>query len=85
MYIDLSDRLGHDLLGSVVDQDIQSTVFSNMLRYELLAVLGVHDIESEGDTFLTVLLDSLLDSLGTGCQLCIDLERGMSLLLLLLG
>jgi hypothetical protein len=39
-----------------------------MLRNQLLAVLGIHDIESEGHAFLTVLLDSLLDSLGTICQ-----------------
>ena len=39
-----------------------------MLRNQLLAVFGVHDIESEGHTFLAVLLDSLLDSLGTTCQ-----------------
>jgi hypothetical protein len=31
MYINLGDRLGHDLLGSIVDQDIQSSVLSNML------------------------------------------------------
>lgn len=68
--VDLGDGLLHDLLASVVDQDIKSSVFSNMLRNQLLAVLGVHDIESEGHTFLAVLLDSLLDSLGTTCQLC---------------
>jgi hypothetical protein len=44
-------------------------MFSNMLRDQLLAVLGVHDIESEGHAFLTVLLDSLLDSLSTECKL----------------
>ena len=40
-----------------------------MLRNQLLAVFGVHDIESESHAFLTVLLDSLLDSLGTTGQL----------------
>jgi hypothetical protein len=60
-------------------------MLSNMLWNELLAVLGVHDVEGESDTFLTVLLDSLLDSLGTGCQLVVDLERRISLLLLFLG
>ena len=64
-YIDLGDGLFHDLLGSIVDQDIQSSVLSNVLRNELLAVLGIHDVERECHTFLTVLLDSLLDSLGT--------------------
>lgn len=56
-----------------------------MLRNQLLAVLGVHNIESEGHTFLTVLLNSLLDSLGTDRQLAfVDLSY-LSLLFLLLG
>ena len=56
-----------------------------MLRHQLLAVLGVHDIESEGHTFLTVLLDSLLDSLSTDRQLDFQGAFGVSLLFLLLG
>jgi len=68
-HVDLGNRLLHDLLASVVDQDVKSSVFSDVLRNQLLAVLGIHDIESEGHTLLAVLLDSLLDSLGTTCQL----------------
>jgi len=64
-YIDLGDGLLHDLLGSIVDQDIQSSVLPNVLRNELLAVLGVHNVECECHAFLTVLFDCLLDSLGT--------------------
>jgi hypothetical protein len=60
-------------------------MFSDMLRNQLLAVLGVHDIESEGHALLTVLFNSLLDPLGTKRQLAfLDLSH-VSLLFLLLG
>jgi len=68
-HVDLGNRLLHDLLASIVDQNIKSSMFSDMLRYQLFTVLGVHNIESEGHTFLAVLLDSLFDSLGTDRQL----------------
>jgi hypothetical protein len=68
-YVDVGDVLLHDLLGGVVDQNIQSTMLSDMVSDKLLAVLGVHDVEGEGNAFLSVLLDSLLDSLGADCQL----------------
>jgi hypothetical protein len=44
-------------------------MLSDMVGDKLLAVLGVHDIEGEGNAFLSVLLDSFLDSLGADCQL----------------
>jgi hypothetical protein len=46
-------------------------VLANVVRDELLAVLGVHDVQSEGNTFLSIGLDGLLDPLGTVNQLLI--------------
>jgi hypothetical protein len=68
-HVNVGNVLLHDLLAGVVDQDIQSTVLANVVRDELLAVLGVHDVQSEGNTFLSIGLDGLLDPLGTVDQL----------------
>ena len=69
-YVDLGDGLFHDLFTSIVDQDIKPSVFTDMLRDELLAVLGIHDVKSKSHTFLTILLDGGLDSLGTDWSAC---------------
>lgn len=83
-YVDLGDGLLHNLLTSVVDQDVESSMFTNMFRNQLLAILGIHDIESKSHTFLTILFDSLLDSFGTAHQLCSKgLDRSSLLFLLL--
>lgn len=62
--IDVLEILTHDLLGSVVDQNMDDTKLINMLLNSLLARLVIHKISGKEDTLATFLLDHSLGLFG---------------------
>lgn len=62
--IDVLEILTHDLLGSVVDQDMDYTKLINVFLNSLLARLIIHEISGKEDTLATFLLDHSLGLFG---------------------
>lgn len=62
--VDVLEILTHDLLSSVVYQDMDYTKLINVLLNSLLAGLIIHEISSKEDTLATFLLDHSLGLFG---------------------
>lgn len=65
LQIDILNLLAHDLLRSVVDQDIQSAIGFDMFIYHLFDLGSIHEVQCKVQTFPSVLLDCLFDILST--------------------
>jgi hypothetical protein len=62
--IDILEILTHDLLPSVVDQDMDNTKLVNVFLYSFLACLIIHEISGKEDTLATFFLDHSLSLFG---------------------
>jgi hypothetical protein len=59
-HLDIGNVVLHHLLAGIVDQDIQSTVFADVLVDDLLAICFYHEIECETEAFAAILVNRLL-------------------------
>lgn len=64
LQIDVLEVLAHDLLRSIVDQDVDLAKLFDMLLDGFLASLVVHEISGEQNTLTTLLLNHLLGLFG---------------------
>lgn len=58
-HIDVLQRLTHNLLTGIINQNIQSPKLLDMLINDFFAVVLLHQIKREGKTFLAVRFDRL--------------------------
>ena len=65
-HLNLGDTLAHDLFRRIIDQDVKSFEFGQVIIDDLLAVFRFHEVQRECKTFRTVCFDGFFDSLGTG-------------------